>query len=142
MRVVELRLCMSGDQNGPAAQTGKAIQRSWKHLVVLSALALAVTQVITVSINSAVLMATAELSLEEVIGANFFVAGAVSVMASVSLALVLRHSIRFEWYWGLALSVVIIAASVMTSHAVSRTQDRALLATATALHHAATAAWV
>ena len=123
-------------------QSANAMQRSWKRLVALSALGLAAAQVISLSINSAVLMATADLSLGEVVGASFFLAGAVSVMASVSLALVARDSIHLEWHWALALAVVIIAASVMTSHAVSRTEDQAPLAAATALHQAATAAWV
>jgi len=118
------------------------MRRSWKKLIVLSSLGLAVAQVTSISINSAVLMVTADLSLAEIIGANFFLAGVVSIMAGMSLALVARNSIRLDWHWPLVLAVVILAASVMTTHAVSRTQDRALLASATALHQAATAAWV
>jgi putative copper resistance protein D len=123
-------------------QNVEGLQRCGRRLVVVSALGVAVAQVVSVSINSAVLMATAELSLGEVVGANFFVSGFVGAASSVILALVVRKSVRFEWQAGLALAVVIIGTSVMTSHAVSRPADRASLAAATALHHAAAAVWV
>lgn len=125
------------DENGV-----QGVRRSWGRLVTLSALGLAAAQVTSLSINSAALMATVDLSLGEVVGANFFLAGAVSVISAASLALLGRYRTHLEWHWALAPAVVIVAASVMTSHSVSRTQDQALLAAATALHQAATAAWV
>jgi copper resistance protein D len=93
-------------------------------------------------LNSAALMATADLSLREVVGANFFRAGAVMIAASCGLALIAQARFRRMWQWAFALAVIIIGASVMTSHAAARLTDRAPLAVATALHCAATAAWI
>ena len=122
--------------------SGKATLSSIRRLVAWSALGLALVQIIFMSVNSATLMATAELSLGEVAGANFFRAGEVMIAASLGLALIVRLQFRGVWQWALALAVVIIGASVMTSHAASRVTDRAPLAVATAMHQAAAAAWI
>jgi putative copper resistance protein D len=122
--------------------SGKVALCSFRRLVIWAALGLALFQFIFLGVNSAALMATAELSLGEVVGANFFRAGAVMIAASSGLALIARARFRRMWQWALALAVMIIGASVMTSHAASRLTDRAPLAVATALHCAATAAWI
>jgi putative copper resistance protein D len=122
--------------------SGQAALSSLRPLVVWSALGLAVVQIILISVNSAALMATAELSLGEVVGANFFRAGEVMIAASLGLALIAHFQLRRVWHWALALAVVIIGASVMTSHAASRLTDRAPLAIATGLHQAAAAVWI
>jgi copper resistance protein D len=122
--------------------SGEVTLCSLRRLVTWAALVLALFQFILLGVNSAALMATAELSLGEIVGANFFRAGAVMIAASSGLALIVQVRSRRMWQWAIALAVVIIGASVMTSHAASRLTDRAPLAVATALHCAATAAWI
>jgi copper resistance protein D len=129
-------LHLAGDDSGKIALC------SFRRLVTWAALGLALFQLILLGVNSAALMATAELSLCEVVGANFFRAGAVMIAASSGLALIAQAGFRRMWQWAFALAVMIIGASVMTSHAASRLTDRAPLAVATALHCAATAAWI
>jgi putative copper resistance protein D len=129
-------LRLAGDNSGRMAL------RSFRRLVIWAALSLALFQIILMGVNSVALMATAELSLGEVVGANFFRAGAVMIAASCVLALIAQAQFRRMWQWAFALAVIIIGASVMTSHAAARLTDRAPLAVATALHCAATAAWI
>lgn len=123
-------------------ESGKLALHSIRRLVSWAAFSLALLQILLLVVDSVALMDTAELSLREVAGANFFRAGAVIIAASAALAFITRARIRRSWYWALALAVVIIGVSVMTSHAASRLTDRALLAPATAFHCAATAAWI
>jgi copper resistance protein D len=122
--------------------SGKVTLSAIRRLVSWAALSLALLHLFLLTVESAALMETAELSLSEVAGANFFYAGAITVAASLALALVTRTKFSRMWHWALALAIVIIGASVMTSHAASRLTDRAPLAAATALHSAATAAWI
>jgi copper resistance protein D len=129
-------LRLAGDDSGKLALC------SLRRLITWAALGLVLFQFILLGINSVALMATAELSPDEVVGASFFRAGAVMIGASLGLALIVQARLRRVWQWAFALAVVIIGASVMTSHAASRLTDRAPLAVATALHCAATAAWI
>jgi putative copper resistance protein D len=129
-------LRLAGDDGGKVALC------SFRRLITWAALGVALFQFILLGVKSAALMATAELSLDEVVGANFFRAGAVMIAASSGLALIVQARFRRMWQWALALAVVIIGASVMTSHAASRLTDRGPLAAATALHCAAAAAWI
>jgi copper resistance protein D len=129
-------LSLSGEESGKVALYTISRLISW------AALSLALIQIVLLAVESAALMETAELSLSEVAGANFFFAGAVTIAASLALALVTRAKFSSRWHWALALAIVIIGVSVMTSHAASRLAERGPLAVATALHSAATAAWI
>src|SRR5262245_16801894 len=86
-------------------------------------------------------MATADLPLTEVIGANYFLSGAVVILAGLGIVLVCSSS-RPAWWLLLLLSVVLIAASVVLSHAASRVHDRWVLGVITGLHQMATGSWV
>jgi putative copper resistance protein D len=121
---------------------GEAVLRSSRRMIVTSALVLAFAQVATVSINTAVLMATANFRLADVAGANFFLSGFTIFVAALGIAALARCEFRQVWPGLLALSVLILSASIMTSHAASRVENRLPLALATALHQGATASWI
>ena len=107
-----------------------------------SALALALTQLVYVLIDSAILMQTADLPFREVAGANFFLAGATAAMAALFVALLLLTQQKM---FSLAIDVfvlVILSASLMTSHAFARMESRLILALFTFVHQAATGAWI
>ena len=76
-------------------------------------------------VNSAVLMATAEIGFRDVTGANSFIAGSVMLVAAApdrhrgSLR-GSRRLLAFE-----LLVLVVLGASVMTDHAASRVEGRA-----------------
>ncbi len=107
-----------------------------------SALALAVMQISYVIANSLILRESAEMSLRDVLGANFVLAGVIGAVAAFTVV-ALASPTRAAGYNSLLLpAAAIIASSVMTSHAMARLDYRAPLVAFTALHQTATAAWL
>ncbi len=107
-----------------------------------SAIALASMQISYVVANSLILRQSAEMPLREVLGANFVVAGLIGIAGACTI-MVLTSPTRSTGYFDLLLpAAVIIASSVMTSHSMARLDYRAALVAFTALHQAATAAWL
>ena len=96
------------------------IQASSWRMLRLSAIGLAIFQLLYLYVNSAVLMATAEIGFEGVVGANFFVSGCIVLTAALMTAVVASGSKNIA-KWALpVLAVVVMGASVMTNHAASR----------------------
>jgi putative copper resistance protein D len=122
-------------------RSDELLASSWK-LLRRSALALVIAQLFFVISNSLVLTASTDISLRDVLGANFVWAGLLAIVAGLLVFFwpaVLRKSVSLIiWLPGLAM----LAATVMTSHSASRMEDRALLVTLTALHYLATATWI
>jgi copper resistance protein D len=107
-----------------------------------SALALAVMQLSYVVANSLILGQSADMPLREVLGANFALAGLIGMVAAFTV-LALTATERSASSTDLLLpAAAIIASSVMTSHSMSRLDYRVPLVVFTALHQAATAAWL
>ena len=108
----------------------------------LAALALAATHVFILAASSLILMRSAGITLVEVSGANFFLAAAVGAAAALTIA-GLASDRRPRGYAVMLLpAFALLAASVMTSHAMSRLEYRLPLVAFTALHQAATAVWI
>jgi len=119
-----------------------SFMRPCRRMIAVSAVALAVTQMALVSMDSSVLMATADMRLEEVAGATFFTAGSVIVILALAIALLSRsdsHRVRPVL---LVLSVLVLGASVTTSHATARVDNRFGVAIITALHQLGAATWI
>jgi putative copper resistance protein D len=107
-----------------------------------SAIALAAMQLSYVLANSLILRQSADMSLREVAGANFVLAGLLGIAAAFTVV-VLTFPTRSAGYTELLLpAAAIIASSVMTSHAMARLDYRVPLVAFTALHQAATATWL
>jgi copper resistance protein D len=107
-----------------------------------SALGLAGVQVLYLYVNSSVLMASAEISFREAMGANFFIAGTVMLFAALLIFLVARKQQPYTvWFLGLLL-LVVLSACVMTDHAASRVEGRLPLILLTAVHELATGFWI
>ena len=118
------------------------IHASSRGLLRISAIGLAVVELFYLYVNSAVLMVTAEIGIASVVGANFFIAGSLALTAALMTAIYagVRRNIAT---WALpALAVVTIGASVMTNHAASRIEGRALLITLSCIHELATGFWI
>ncbi|MFN8009629.1 MAG: CopD family protein [Terriglobia bacterium] len=107
-----------------------------------SALALVAVQLIYVAIDSAILIGTADLRFSEVVGANFFLAGAMAALAGSFIAF--ETLIRKQWHWArLGVAVLtILGGSLLTSHAAARMEDRLILGGFTFVHQAATGGWI
>src|SRR6266568_5055818 len=107
-----------------------------------AAFALAAMQIAYVLANSLILMQSAGISLTEVSGASFVLAGALGILSAFTILALAgpRHS---NGYADLLLpAAAIIASSVITSHAMARLEYRLPLVAFTALHQGATAAWL
>jgi putative copper resistance protein D len=118
------------------------LQRACLRWIRRSAAALATMQISYVLANSLILRQSADISLREVFGANFVLAGLMGVVAALTV-IVLTSPMRTAGYTDLLLpAAAIMASSVMTSHAMARLDYRVPLVAFTALHQAATAAWL
>jgi putative copper resistance protein D len=114
---------------------------SWK-LLRISAIALAVAQLLYLYVNSAVLMATAEIGFDGVVGANFFISGCIVLVAAL-LTTIVASGNKSVAKWALpVLALVIMGASVMTNHAASRMEGRAYLIALSCIHELATGFWI
>ncbi len=125
----------------PEQQAEALTSSGWK-LIRWSAFGLAASQLFFVITNSLVLRATVDIPLQEVLGANFVIAGAVGIAAGIIVFLwpaELRKSMN---PLVLAPAAMMLAASVMTSHSASRMEDRAILVSLTVIHYLATACWI
>ncbi len=114
---------------------------AWK-LILWGAIGLAVSHLLFVITNSLILMYTADLSWEEVLGANFAVAGLVAVAVSLLIAFWPKAWRKSENPLLLIPSALLLAATVITSHSASRMEGRFILVTLTALHYLTTASWI
>jgi len=118
------------------------IRNSCRKLIACSALTLAFTQLVYLFVQSATLMETASMRFDEVIGANFFVAGTASALAALLIVALVRID-RQGATWTLFISsTIILSASILTSHAAGRIEHRWALACVTTLHQAATGSWI
>ena len=114
---------------------------SWK-LLRLSAVGLAVVQLLYLYVDSAVLMASADIGFQAVVGANFFISGSIVLVAALLTAVVAGGNKKIA-VWALpVLTGVIMAASVMTNHAASRLEGRPMLITLSSIHELATGFWI
>lgn len=121
--------------------SGAAVISSCERLLRVAGFGLALTQTIYLSCESFVLRQTVGLSLTDIAGANFFLAGMVLVLGGVAIATIPYQSRRTIWLLGL-LSLAVLLSSVATSHAFSRVQGRTTAVIFTGLHLAAAGCWI
>jgi putative copper resistance protein D len=125
-----------------ANEDSSALQQACLRWIRRSAIALAVMQISYVLANSLILRQSASMSLREAAGANFVLAGAIGIVSAFTV-IVLTAARRSASYTDLLIpAAAIIASSVMTSHSMARLDYRVPLVAFTALHQAATAAWL
>lgn len=125
----------------PKFQREAWLRPAWR-VIRWGALGFAVSQLLFVAINIRVL-ASSDLSVRDVLSANFVIAGFLGIAAGIVL---------FIWPAGLRVgrasflalipAAATVAAAVMTSHAASRMEDRFALISVTTAHYLATAAWI
>ncbi|HEX4545552.1 MAG TPA: CopD family protein [Candidatus Acidoferrum sp.] len=107
-----------------------------------AAIVLAAMQFSYVVANSLILMQSAELSLAEVSGANFVIAGAIGILSALVVIVLASRRGQPNGMVLLLPAAAIIFSSVMTSHAMARLEYRLPLAAFTAIHQTATAMWL
>ena len=108
-----------------------------------AALALAASGLAKLALQGALLAETVDLSLAQVLGANFALAGLAQMAAAVALAVVLRALGGAAPAWGLVPpALVLLLASISTTHAMARMDGRAAMLLASFLHQAGAAVWL
>jgi len=100
------------------------------------ALALAAAQSLFLVVDSAVLIGTTGLAVGDLLGANYFLAGCLTVAGSLMLAARPAGAIA------LLPAAMILCGTLATSHAMARLDNRVALGAFTLLHQAATAVWI
>jgi copper resistance protein D len=108
--------------------------------LICSAALLAAAQVGSVALNSAVLMASTNLTWAEVRGASFCIAAALMIAGALLVGLCVRT--RMDRVLCPVGCILILCGGVMTSHSMGRIEHRWLLVILTLTHHLATAAWI
>lgn len=130
---------------GPTAQP--AIDRC-RHGIARAALALALTQILFVAVNTFILVGTIQISIVEVGAADFFIDGIVTILVSLVLFFLFRKSDKpFASPNSFVIFIVpvvcvLLMTSIWRSHAVSRLDDRLITVILTGLHQFAVAAWI
>jgi copper resistance protein D len=108
-----------------------------------AALALLLSEAATVALQAAVLMDTVDLSLGQVLTAEFAIAGLVKIAAAASMALVLLGlRERSPPLPLLALTLIELAAATLTTHAAARLDNRGWLMAVEGLHQLGAAIWI
>jgi putative copper resistance protein D len=125
----------------PTDSIGRIQTASWK-LLRISAIGLAVIQMLYLYVNSTVLMVTAEIGFDGVVGANFFISGCVVLTAALMTAVVASGCKNIAKYALPVLAVIVMGASVMTNHAASRIEGRPALIALSCIHELATGFWI
>src|SRR5262249_9036404 len=119
-------------------------QESWLYpatrLIRWSGLALALAQLSFVISNTFILTSSAGLSIGEALGANYVIAGVLAIAAGLVVSF--WPSGRRSRPLFMIPAAAMIVSSVMTSHSVSRVDDRFVLAVFMTLHYVATASWI
>ncbi|HEY2132418.1 MAG TPA: CopD family protein, partial [Acetobacteraceae bacterium] len=136
-------LFLARSQGGKLGPVGDAILCDTARIAAYAALGLILCEAATVALESAVLVGTIDLSLSDVLTANFAIAGGVKVAAAIVLALLLfLTGPRAPAPLLLATGLVELAAATMTTHAAARLDDRLPLLAVSALHQLGAAIWI
>ena len=107
-----------------------------------AAAALAVMQMAYILASSLILMQSADMTMGDVSGANFVLAGILAIASALTIAAISVVQRPRIYAVMLAPAALILVSSVMTSHAMDRLDYRFPLAVVTALHQGATATWL
>lgn len=122
---------------------GRPLAGSVARVAAWSAAGLIGAEAAYLAMQVAVLAATVNLSVPEIAGASFAVAGLVKCGAALLLAILVRRpASQAPTAILLALCAVVLAAATATTHAAARLDDRTLLLGLEALHQFGAALWI
>ena len=121
---------------------GRMIAQNTAVIAGWAAIALALCEGLTIALQAAVLVDTVDLSLWNVLGADFALAGLVKVTSALLLGLCLLVWRTTAWPVLLALGAVELAAATLSTHAAARMQYSGPLLAVEALHQLGAAIWI
>ena len=123
-------------------EASRAILRGTARVTAWAAVALVCCEALTVGLQTAVLTDTVGLSVGNVLGAGFAVAGLVKMAAAALIAILLASRAAPPRLALGALSVLILVAATATTHAAARLDGRAPLLAVAFLHQLGAAIWI
>ena len=124
------------------ASQSETVTQTCKKWIRRAAFALAFMQFAYILASSLILMQSADMTLGDVSGANFVLAGIVAIASALTVAAFASVSSQKSSVIMLLPAALILISSVMTSHAFARLDYRIPLAVITAFHQGATATWL
>lgn len=128
---------------GPGLEAiGQRILRQSANLAALSAFVMVGVEIVTLAIQVAILTGTLDIGLDAAVGAGFVQFNGLVTIAAFAIGVLCLKPEKPQVYAALAAVVLLMAASVGTSHAAARIDDRALLLVAAAFHQLGAAIWI
>ena len=122
---------------------GQRIEHDCARITAWSAVALLACEIATVALQTAVLVGTVDLSIGNVLAANFAVAGLVkTAAAAVIAALLFTRGQSAPMAPLLVLTAIELAAATLTTHAAARLDNRTPLLMVEFLHQFGAAIWI
>src|SRR5580704_8461369 len=128
--------------NAGASTSSDAISEVCLRWVRRAAFALAAMQLAYILASTLILMQSADMTLGDVSGANFVLAGILAIASALAVAVLAGAPSGRNYAVMLVPAALMLISSVMTSHAMARLAYRFPLAVVTALHQGATATWL
>ncbi len=125
-----------------ANSQSEAVNQACLRWIRRAAVALAVMQMAYILASTLILMQSADMTISDVSGANFVLAGILAIASALTIAVLSGAQPRKNYAFLLLPATLILVSSVMTSHAMARLDYRFPLAVITALHQGATATWL
>ena len=124
------------------ARASTPVDDSCRRGIRMAAFWLVVCEVLLISALGALLMNGSDLTFTDVTTTSFFHADSFAILFAIGLWLCARLKGSAATGTMLPLSLLLLAATVSTSHAVARIDSRVPSAIFTAAHHMGTAAWL
>jgi putative copper resistance protein D len=122
---------------------GQDIAAGTARIAGYAAIALVVSEAATVALQAAVLMDTVDLTLRQVLTAEFAVAGLIKISAAAWMAIILLgFRQKAPILPLLALIFIELAAATLTTHAAARLDNRGGLMAVEGLHQLGAAIWI
>jgi copper resistance protein D len=122
---------------------GQGIERTCLRITAWSAVALVLCEATTIALQTSVLVGTVDLSIADVLHADFALAGMLKIAAAGLIALVLLTlRQRVPIIPLLALAAIELAAATLTTHAAARLDYRTPLLLVEFLHQLGAAIWI
>ncbi len=143
MGAIVFLVCLVRPLSPRLQQAGPGIAAGTVKLATWGAAALLLTEAATVALQVAVLIDTVHLDFVNAATAHFAIAGLIkTVVAAILLVLLLTRGTQAPTALLLPVAVLGFAAATLTTHAVARLDERALLLAISWLHQVGAAIWI
>ena len=121
---------------------GESVTGGCRRGIRWAATSFAIVELCYIAVDSAILMANSSLTIGDLVGAPYFLAGACAAIAALGIVLCARYEGHGSAYAMVCLGALVLAAVVSTSHSVSRLDHRSSLTALTAAHQLGAALWI